>query len=1051
MRLRLLGLLAFFSVAILLQAEARQSEHLFTTNPTISPNGDFIIFSFESDLWRVSSSGGTATRITAMDGFEYSANISPDGNWVAFTSDQFGNPDVYVMPVEGGEITRLTFHQAFDVVSSWSWDSDKIYFTSNRFNRATTYSISINGGTPKRLFGHYHNTVHNIVEHPSENAFYFNESWESLSASNRKGYQGAFNPNIKSYNLDRVIYTEHTDWIGKDMWPMVDSNGSLYFTSDEGNGEYNLYTLENGSPNQLTNFNTSVRYPKISADGSTIVFEKEYQIFIYDVEDGESQKVPINIFRNNTLDQHQNFDISGNVTGLDVSMDGKKMAFISRGELFVSDIDGKFIRQIPTSPMGRVLEVKWLSDNKTLLFNQTSNGYQNIYSILADGSSTEVQHTSDDRNNRNIEVNSDRTQAVYLSGRDELRMLDLSTFESTTVVTDEFWGFQNTQPYFSPNDQYLLYNAKRNFEFEIYTYEISTGETINLTNTGISEYAPYWSPDGKYIFYSSTITVPTYPRWNANGDFDLFRLALDRYEEPFKTEEFDKLFEESDTDSDSENGDSDDDDEKVEITINTDRIMERAERIGPSFGNQYVFVALQAGDKTMVVFTSDHDEGNTALYVTTYQPFESPSTKKFDGINQIQSISVTDGKAYAIARGSIYKLDVGSASATKIETSHSFSRNLRDEFYQMFDEFWANVEENFYNETFHEKDWKSIRDRYSNYLPFITNRNDFARMNQDMLGELNSSHLGFSTFGPEDDVFFSTFTASTGLLFENDRPYVVSSIVKRGALDLSGKNIRVGDELIAVNGTEIDKNVNREYYFNFPQRASEIALTFKRGRNTHTILVHPETFGSTRTALYDEWVDVNQHLVDRESDERIAYVHMKNMGGQQLQNFLVEMTSEAYSRDALILDLRFNTGGNVHDDVLRFLSQRKYALWKYREAEFTQQSNFTPADKPIILLINEASLSDAEMTTAGFKELGLGTVVGTETYRWIIFTSGKSLVDGSFYRLPKVGVHSLDGTNLEKTGVAPDISIRNTFSDRISGNDPQLRKAIELALEQIQN
>lgn len=1017
---------------------------LFTSYPVISPDGSTIIFSYESDLWKVPTAGGNAVRLTGMDGSETASSISPDGKWLAFSSNQYGNNDVYIMPINGGEITQLTFHQSSDVVESWSWDSKSIYFNSNRYNRISSYEIPITGGTPERLFEHYHNNIHNLVEHPTKNEFYFNESWESFNSPQRKGYKGSFNPDIKSYDNKTNTYTEHTSWEGKDFWPMIDKSGSIYFVSDRFNREYNLYSLENGTPKQLTSFKTSVKYPKISTDGSTIVFEKDYQIFSYSISTKKSTLIPISINKNNTLSKSQSFDVSGNITGLDVSVDGNKMAFISRGELFVSDIDGKFIRQIKTSEMGRVLEVKWLSDNKSLLFNQTLNGYQNLFTISADGSGTEKKHTSDSKNNRNIEVNSDRSKALYLSGRDELRLIDLKNFKSETIVKDEFWGFQNSQPYFSPNNEYVLFSAKRDFELDIFTYNIATKETLNLSKTGVSEDAPYWSPDGKYIYFSSSRYTPSYPR--GGGENDIFRVALDRFEDPYKYVKFDELFAEKEKKEEDNKEDSKE--EKISITIETDGLMQRIEQVGERFGSQYAPVVLQDGEKTMVIYLSNHNEGNTAMYVTTFEPFESPKTKMIDGVNRVSNFTVSNGKLYAINRGAIYKVDAGSAKATKIDTEHIFQRNLSSEFAQMFDEFWANMEENFYNETFHGVDWKNIRNQYKTYLPHITNRADYRRMNNDMLGELNSSHLGFSSSGSEEDEFYSTTTLSVGLLFDKFNPYKVSSIIKNGPLDVAGKAVSAGDELIAINGLKIDKTKNREFYFAFPKMEEELTLTFK---NAGKILVHPESYFSTRSDLYDDWVDTNQKIVDENTDKRVAYVHMKNMGGGELNNFFIEMTSEAYHRDALIFDLRYNTGGNVHDDVLRFLSQRKYAQWKYREGKLTGQSNFNPADKPIILLINEQSLSDAEVTAAGFKELGLGTVVGTETYRWIIFTSGKGLVDGSFYRLPSWGVYGLDGSNLEETGVAPDLEIRNTFKDRISGKDPQLMKAIELVLQQLKN
>ncbi|MDZ7806540.1 MAG: hypothetical protein U5K71_05450 [Gracilimonas sp.] len=641
--------LSFFGLTSVL---AQKNVH-FTTNPTISPNGKTIVFSYESDLWKVPAAGGQAVRLTGMDGEEIAPSISPDGRWIAFTSNQYGNNDVYVMPINGGEIKQLTFHQAGDQVESWNWDSDEIFIRSDRYNRASVYSLQLTGGTPKRLFSHYHNTIHNLVKYPDENTYYFSESWESFIFPQRKKYRGPYNPDIKSYNTDSEVFYKLTDWEGKDLWPTLDRTGTLYFASDEANGEYNLYTLNGNQKVQLTDFDTSIFYPQISANGETIVFERDYQIYTYDVSSQNSKRVPIRILKNNTLAKEQSFNVKGEISYFDVSPDKNKLAFTSRGELFVSDIEGKFIRKIETDPMGRVLEAKWLSDNKTLLFNQTLGGYQNLFTISADGSGSERQITNDTGNNRALEMNSDRSVAVYLSGRNELRLLDVENLESETVVNDEFWGFQNQQPRFSPNDEYILYTARRDFEHDIFTYHIDSGETMNLTETGVSESDPFWSPDGKYIYFSSSRTQASYPR--GSGETDIYQMALNVYDEPFKSDKFDELFVEKE-DSGDEDGEEKTKKE-IDISINPQDLMKRLTIIGERFGSQYSPFVVKDGNKSMVLYGSNQDEGNSALYFTTLQPFEQPETKKFEGVNYVGNIRNVDGKLYGISSGDVYQLD----------------------------------------------------------------------------------------------------------------------------------------------------------------------------------------------------------------------------------------------------------------------------------------------------------------------------------------------------------------------------------------------------------
>lgn len=1022
----------------------------FTSNATLDPEGQVVVFSFEGDLWRVPAQGGTAYRLTALPGEEINPRISPDGRWLAFSSNQYGNQDVFIMPLEGGNIRQLTHHDASDEVDGWSWDSQTIYFTSGRYNRFGSYAVHLDGGTAQRLFPHYFNTTHHVVEMP-DGTLLFNDTWESYTAAARKRYKGAFNPDILSFHPKTKSFNRLTDYEGKDFWPSADSQGNIFFVSDEANGEYNLYTFTNGTKTALTTFDTSIKRPFVAANGQKVVFEKDYQLYLYDVASKSTAPIQIILSRHAALDKQQEFDIRGNISYFDVSKDGKKMAFVSRGELFVSDVDGKFIRQIPLSGE-RVAEVKWLDDNKTLLFNQTYQGYLNWYTVGADGNSEAKQLTKDARSNRDITLNADRTKAVFLSGRDEVKLIDLKSMQVSTVVQDEIWAFQNAVPSFSPNGEYILFTAYRNFEQDIFVHHIGSGNTINLTNTGVSETSPSWSPDGKYIYFVSNRTKPSYPF--GMQDASVFRMALDNYDEPYRTDKFDALFEEKDQNNaekkDNEKSDSTGTDEgkKATISINVDGLSDRITRISPSFGTQAGTDIVKKGDKTYIFYRSNHEGGSFGLYRTVMEPFEGNKTEKVADGN-VGLLVQADNKYFLLSGGNISKYNIDQNKVDGISMSHKFTRNLESEFSQMFYETWAGIEENFYDGDFHGLDWAKIRDQYAANLPHLNNRNDLRMLLNDMLGELNSSHLGFSSSGPEERKHLAYTTNETGIIFSADNPYQVARLANKSHATRKEVDILPGDVLVAVDGQMVDKTRDRDYYFTRPSLAGELVLTLNRNGKEVKTTVRPQSASTLRDNLYDEWIYANRHRVDSLSNDRIAYSHMKNMGGGELERFLLDMVAYENKKEAIILDLRYNTGGNVHDEVLKFLSQRPYLQWKYRGGQLTAQSNFGPAAKPIVLLINEQSLSDAEMTAAGFKQLGLGKIIGTETYRWIIFTSGKGLVDGSFFRIPAWGCYTLEGQNLEMTGVAPDIHVENTFIDRVKNQDPQLERAVSEILQQL--
>ncbi|WP_158962512.1 S41 family peptidase [Myroides fluvii] len=1022
----------------------------FTSTPSLSPDAKTTYFSFDGDLWQVPTAGGEALRLTALPGNETNPRISPDGKWLAFSSDQYGNKDIFLMPLTGGTIQQLTYHQAADDMESWSWDSETIYFSSNAYNNYASFKIYKNGGTPTPLFTNYFNNTNGLVETPS-GEYLFTNSTESANQVTRKRYKGENNPDILGYNPATDHFKQYTDYNGKDFNPTVDRQGNIYFISDENNGHYNLYTFKNGKKTALTEFTSSIKKPFVSADGSQVIFEKDYQLFVYDTKLNQVRSLDITLNTNQSLAKEQTFKVEDNISFFDVSPDGKKLAFISRGVLFVSDIEGKFIQAL-TDGKERVMEVRWLKDNQTLLFSQTYNGYQNWFKIGGNGKGKAEQLTHDTRNNRDLTLNKTLTQAVYTSGRDEIRLLDLQSFTSKTIVKDEIWAFQSAPPSFSPDGAYVLFTAKRNFEDDIFIHNIQKNETINLTNTGVSEANPVWSPSGKYIYFASDRLNPSYPMGMQSAS--IYRLALDWYAEPFKSDEFDQLFiakkeeEEQNKKTTNKSKSTTKTEQSVVVQINTQDVLDRIELVSDKFGNQSTPMVFQDNKKEYVYYSSNQENGKYTLYRKIYEKFEKAKTEKVwdKSVSQIQQ---KDKTLYALSGHTIYKFALEKGTPEKIAISHSFTKNLAEEFNQMFEETWSGVEENFYDETFHGLDWKATKDYFSTYLPYLNNRNDLRILLNDMLGELGSSHLGFTSTGEEEKMRLQYNTAEMGVIFSTSNPYEVARVIRKSPAGTKNSSIQKGDVLTHINGQSVDPTKNRDEYFTFAHEQEEIDVTFVREGKEVNAKIHPISFVTQKGLLYDEWIYQNKQRVNEWSDNRIAYSYMKNMGASELDSFLLDMVEQEHHKEGVILDLRFNTGGNVHDKVLNFLAQRPYLQWKYREGKLTMQSNFSPSGKPIVLLINEFSLSDAEMTAAGFKALKLGKIIGQETYRWIIFTSGKSLVDHSFYRLPSWGTYTLEGDNLEKTGVAPDIYVKNTFMDRLHERDPQLERAVQEILQDL--
>ena len=1002
----------------------------FATNPSLSPDGSSIYFAYQGGLYCVATDGGQALSLLSMKGDADYPVVSPDGRYLAFSSDINGNLDVFVMPVGGGEVHQLTFNEANDFPASWSPDSRYIYFESDReVSSRTTWRVAVDGGTPQRLFPGYFTTVVNLVENPVSGEFYFNESGESIYFPTRKHYIGDHNADVLAWNPRKGSYRSLTTYIGKDAWPMVDRSGNIYYVSDEACREDNIVKLtEDGKSQQLTAFNHSVQYPRISFDGSAIVYLLDYQIHVLDPRSGEDSVPQITLAGGN-IDVQRAFE-KQKPDDAAISPDGKKMAFVIRGLLYVSDAEARYLQRMPTPLDERVSQVEWASDSKTLIYLRTNKGWYNLYKMNADMTGGEEVLFAPDRTLSSLTASPDGRRFAFIDGNDSMMIHDFEKNVTEKVAEAEFWSYTRFSSAFSYDGRYLAFDAITRFECDIMLYDLKEKKLTNLTNSALSEEGAVFTPDGKYLYFTTSGTQTSYPR---GADMQIVKLPLRKYDSKFKSSYYTGLFRKAEKPT----GDS-------AVVVDFKDVYRRITPVVTS-GNQSGLFVFEGKGKAKLFYNQTNTREVYALDLSE----ENAAPKPVAGLKPGKFFATKEALYCLGSDGTLSKVDPDGLTAKTIEVAVDVRKQLGDEFRQMFYETWSTLAQNYYDVHMHGADWNEVRTRYESFLPYLHTRKQLRGMVNDMLGELNSSHMRFVSSGAEEKAETTSSSACTGLIFSEKEPYKVESVLPWSPADRVGVDVRKGDVLEAVDGVKVDPKANREQYFASAAKREEIRLTLSRSGKEHEVLIHTVPLRQISDLQYLAWEDGCRQSVENQSNGRIAYIHMRALGSSDLNDFLTKMHTDAANRDALILDLRYNGGGNVHKEVIDFLRQKQHFRWSFRDFPATTHPNVTPADKPLVILVNEHSLSDSEVTSNAISTLGIAPIVGTETYRWIIFTSAVSLVDGSYTRLPAWGCYSLKGDDLEFTGVKPDVYVRNTFEDRVKGRDPQLDTAIRMILEKL--
>lgn len=1009
--------------------------------PSVSPDGRQLCFTYQGNLWTVPAEGGPATRLTANDSYDSNPRWSPDGKWIAFNSDREGGSQIFLIPSFGGPARQVTFHSTPAEVSDWFPDGKSLLVTTTRDTlRSSIYRLDVLSGRLKRLVKDDSKCLYPSLSPDGQWLAY---TRGALVDTIRKGYRGSANYDIFVGPVDgSAAPTRLTDSDRNDMWPVWGAdNRTVYFTSER-SGLATIWkqSREGGAPAQVVDTPPdAVRYLSLGRGGKTLAFECDNRICTAEVGSSAGGLKPVPILcrtdERGARTSYANFS-GNNVSEFSLSPDGKRLAFVVRGDLFTITIDkGGEAKRLTDNPT-RDQDVVWSPDGKTLVYSSNREGGYRLYAVdVASGATTQLTKGSGidtdplfSPDGKWIAFRRGPQTALYLIRPD-------GSGEQLAAKGPKIYQFR-----WSPDNRWLGFTRQDDIRTnDVWVVKLGEGEEaikpeepVNVTDHPGSNEGPNWFPDGsKLVFRSNRYRNRDIETINDRGRFALYTVSLERDREKLDEEDAEPPKPAA---------------KKVEVKLDAREIERRAKQLA-SFeegidafslspdGKTVVFVARSGGRGDLWQIGSD-GKGLTRLTTTGDSPsgFEwSPDSSRF----------------YYLGGGTIKWLPRGGGGAGTVGFTARMAIDRVVDYRAAYDEAWQILNDSFYDRKFHGADWKAVGAKYRALVEHVTTRRDFNYLVTQLFGELNASHTGIR--GGETPRL-ARETGILGLLPDEEHagPGVkVAAIVPRSPADRDESRLAPGEFVLSVDGVDVTAGA-----------AFDRSLVEKVGR-TVTLVVNgkPEKEGArtvrikpiNRTAwfdlLYEQQVDQKRALADQLSGNRLGYLHVADMGDDTRNRFERELFSIGQRRDGMILDFRGNNGGDTHDSLLRMLERNRHYFTFHPRLESPFPQPERAYVKPLVLLVDEFSLSDAEVFANGFRTLGLGKIVGQPSMGWIIFTHSQSLVDGSQIRVPHMGCYTLDGRDLENWGVPPDLRVENTPADTAAGRDPQLERAVQEILK----
>ncbi len=1044
----------------------------FARHPSLSPDGRQIAFSYLGDLWTVDSAGGTAARVTIHEAHDQLPAFSPDGRWLAFSSKREGNYVVWVIPSVGGPARQLTFHSADDQVNGWTPDGTQILFASNRETTRTTalYTVEIKTGA-SRLVARDDFPLNNGRISPDG-------EWVAATRGgtwSRRGYRGSASGDLMLFPLAGGPGRWLTRNPENQRWPLFSRDGrQVYFASDH-EGAANLYRMPVESspagppPVPVTRHRDgSLYYPTLSGNSERIVYERNFGLWTLNARGGEPRELRILAPSDDRTNPRRLQTFAAGAQAARLSPDGKQVAIIIRGELWVQPVAGGDAIRLSDTPQ-REEDPDWAPGGGQIAFTSDRDGNNDLFVVdLKTKETRQLTHTSA-LAEHTPRYSPDGKSIAFLRGYNgaQLCCMPAEGGEARVLVDDPAIG----DPAWSPDSRWLAYGRMKahsaGTQADVFLVASEGGKPVNVTRYPVVNTGPVWSGDGKRLFFRSNRTAnpnvwalalqDTGPdegeRERGTGVMERapFGAASDGM---LRTGLFGIRITPSLNDSITPpavaaTGQDPGARKPVEVKIDFDDIHLRARQVTRSESAAGSF-AVSPDSRTVVFSMSQLGRpdlwrvaatGGTPARLT--QTGESGSGLEF----------TADGaQVVYLSAGALKRLALSAPAPVPIAFSVRMEIDARGELRQMFDEAWRKTRDSFYDEKLHGADWDRIRASYGPIVEGITYKEDFYALFSLVLGELNASHTGIS--GPPGGGGLTT--ASLGIALDDTYagPGVrVRSVIPKGPADArragAENALKPGDLILKMGGERI--TINEQFYRLLGDQAGkqvELQVNAEPGMYVaRTVKLRAISAGEYRRLEYDRWVREREAQTEKLSGGRLGYLHLNAMNEANLEKFKRAVFSDMQEKDGLVIDVRFNGGGGIADEMLAIMQDRVFSYRTMRGDARRLTAPLLAWTKPTIVLINEASFSNAEVFPWGYKALGLGKVVGMPTYGAVIGTGGTTLIDGSSLRIPALGSYTLDGLNMENNGCPPDIAVENTPEDVHAGRDRQLEHAVSALLE----